>query len=183
MSSTAVQGQTDRGIHRRVEHIMGMLISLALRGRHTATTKDHQAWQEVINQGNPAGLTARAHLRRSTGRCNRRSGARRRVRGAAAHPRHHLCTRRPLAPAPSYGFSEAAVVTIGGLGGALVAWGLSVIARQVAHRSVRPGTLGDRRICWIRGRRGARPRGRTDGCRARQRSYVRQTRRGRAPRV
>jgi hypothetical protein len=32
MSSTAVQGRTDGGIHRRVEHIMGMPISLALRG-------------------------------------------------------------------------------------------------------------------------------------------------------
>jgi thiamine biosynthesis lipoprotein len=29
MSSTAVQGRTDGGIHRRVEHIMGMPISLA----------------------------------------------------------------------------------------------------------------------------------------------------------
>ena len=37
MSSTAGQGRTDGGIHRRVEHIMGMPISLALRGRHTAT--------------------------------------------------------------------------------------------------------------------------------------------------
>ena len=48
MSSTAVQGRTDGGIHRRVEHIMGMPISLALRGRHTATAAAHQAWQEVI---------------------------------------------------------------------------------------------------------------------------------------
>ena len=50
MSSTAVQGRTDGGIHRRVEHIMGMPISLAFRGRHTATAEGHQAWQEVINQ-------------------------------------------------------------------------------------------------------------------------------------
>jgi FAD:protein FMN transferase len=50
MSSTAVRGRTDDSVHRRVEHIMGMPISLALRGRHTATAEGHEAWQEVINQ-------------------------------------------------------------------------------------------------------------------------------------
>jgi FAD:protein FMN transferase len=50
MNSAAVQGRTDGGIHRRVEHIIGMPISLALRGRHTATAEGHDAWQEVINQ-------------------------------------------------------------------------------------------------------------------------------------
>lgn len=29
---------------------MGMPISLALRGRHTATAEGHEAWQEVTNQ-------------------------------------------------------------------------------------------------------------------------------------
>ena len=50
MSNTAVQGRTDRGIHRRVEHIIGMPINLAMRSRHTATTESHQTWQKVINQ-------------------------------------------------------------------------------------------------------------------------------------
>jgi thiamine biosynthesis lipoprotein len=38
------------GIRRRVDHMMGMPISLALRGRHTATAEGQKAWQEVINQ-------------------------------------------------------------------------------------------------------------------------------------
>jgi hypothetical protein len=35
MSSTAVQRRTDGGIHRRVEDIVGMPISIALRGAAT----------------------------------------------------------------------------------------------------------------------------------------------------
>ena len=50
MSNTAAQERTDRGIHRRVEHIIGMPINLAMRSRHTATAESHQTWQEVINQ-------------------------------------------------------------------------------------------------------------------------------------
>ena len=42
--------------------------------------------------GNLTGITARAHLRRSTGRCSRRPAARRRARGRAVHPPvRYLC--------------------------------------------------------------------------------------------
>ena len=50
MSRAAVQSETDGRIHRRVEHAMGMPISLAVRGRHTATAEADQAWQSVIDQ-------------------------------------------------------------------------------------------------------------------------------------
>jgi hypothetical protein len=139
MSSTAVQGQIDGGIHRRIEHIKGIPISLATRGRHTATAEGHERWREVINQGNPAGPTAQAHLRRSTGGCNPRSGARRRARGAPGATSPQVRTQRPPAPAPWYGFSEAAVVTIGGVaGGALVAWEFSVMLVKLLTRVFDP---------------------------------------------
>jgi FAD:protein FMN transferase len=35
-------------IHRRVEHVMGMPISLALRGRPTSSDAAEQAWEAVI---------------------------------------------------------------------------------------------------------------------------------------
>lgn len=50
MSSAAVEGRADAGIHRRVEHVMGMPISLAMRGRYAATPEADRAWQSVINQ-------------------------------------------------------------------------------------------------------------------------------------
>jgi thiamine biosynthesis lipoprotein len=50
MSSAAVEARTDGGIHRRVEHVMGMPISLAMRGRYAATTEADRAWQSVIDQ-------------------------------------------------------------------------------------------------------------------------------------
>jgi len=50
MSSTSVQGLADSRIQRRVEHLMGMPISLALRGRHATTVAGDQAWQATINQ-------------------------------------------------------------------------------------------------------------------------------------
>ena len=50
MSSTSVQGQADSRIQRRVEHLMGMPISLALRGRHASSLAGDRAWQAVINQ-------------------------------------------------------------------------------------------------------------------------------------
>jgi thiamine biosynthesis lipoprotein len=48
--STAVMGRADGRIHRRVEHVMGMPISVALRGRHAASTVGSKAWDAVINQ-------------------------------------------------------------------------------------------------------------------------------------
>ena len=122
MSNTAAQERTDRGIHRRVEHIIGMPINLAMRSRHTATAESHQTWQEVINQKIRPALGSSSPspfywpLQPEVW-CSPQGS-----RSGGGHPRHHLCTRRPPAPAPWYGFSEAAVVTIGGLGGALVAW-------------------------------------------------------------
>ena len=50
MSSAAVEGRADARIHRRVEHVMGMPISLAMRGRYAATPEADRAWQSVINQ-------------------------------------------------------------------------------------------------------------------------------------
>jgi thiamine biosynthesis lipoprotein len=50
MSSTSVQGQADSRIQRRVEHLMGMPISLALRGRHATTVAGDLAWQAAISQ-------------------------------------------------------------------------------------------------------------------------------------
>jgi FAD:protein FMN transferase len=50
MSSTSVQRQADSRIRRRVEHVMGMPISLALRGRHATTVAGDQAWQATISQ-------------------------------------------------------------------------------------------------------------------------------------
>jgi thiamine biosynthesis lipoprotein len=38
------------GLLRHVEHVMGMPISVALRGRHAATTAGDDAWQAVIEQ-------------------------------------------------------------------------------------------------------------------------------------
>ena len=50
MSTTSIHVRPDGGIRRRVEHVMGMPISLALRGRHTSSFEAEQAWQAVINR-------------------------------------------------------------------------------------------------------------------------------------
>jgi thiamine biosynthesis lipoprotein len=50
MSSAAVQSHTEGRISRRVEHVMGMPISLAVRGRHATTAEADQAWESVIDQ-------------------------------------------------------------------------------------------------------------------------------------
>jgi FAD:protein FMN transferase len=50
MSSVAVKMRADNRIHRRVEHVMGMPISLALRGRHAASVVASAAWEAVISQ-------------------------------------------------------------------------------------------------------------------------------------
>jgi thiamine biosynthesis lipoprotein len=50
MSGTAVIERADDRIQRRVEHLMGMPISLALRGRHAASAAGDEAWQAVIDQ-------------------------------------------------------------------------------------------------------------------------------------
>jgi thiamine biosynthesis lipoprotein len=36
--------------HRRVEHVMGMPISLAMRGRHADSTAGRDAWQAVVDE-------------------------------------------------------------------------------------------------------------------------------------
>jgi thiamine biosynthesis lipoprotein len=48
--SAAVVGLGGLGAHRQVEHVMGMPISVALRGRHGTTTAGHAAWREVIEE-------------------------------------------------------------------------------------------------------------------------------------
>ena len=50
MNSTAVTERADGRIQRRVEHLMGMPISLALRGRHAASAAGDNAWRAVIDQ-------------------------------------------------------------------------------------------------------------------------------------
>jgi FAD:protein FMN transferase len=50
MSTTSVQGRVDGRIQRRVEHVMGMPVSLALRGRHASSAAGREAWQAVIEQ-------------------------------------------------------------------------------------------------------------------------------------
>lgn len=50
MSIPTIQGRAADHIHRRVEHLMGMPISLALRGRHASSGAGREAWQAVINQ-------------------------------------------------------------------------------------------------------------------------------------
>ena len=128
MNSTAVQGLRDGDNHRPVEHIMRMPISLALRARHTATTKGHRhgGSDQPGKSGRPYGSSSPSPFYWPlqpevwcSPQGSRRGGAPSPSSlYSAAAPRH----LRGLV------FFEAAVVTIGGLaGGALVAWGLSVM--------------------------------------------------------
>jgi thiamine biosynthesis lipoprotein len=50
MSNVAMESRADGRISRRVEHVMGMPISLALRGRYAGTAEADRAWQFVITQ-------------------------------------------------------------------------------------------------------------------------------------
>jgi thiamine biosynthesis lipoprotein len=50
MSTASIQERADGGIRRRVEHVMGMPISLALRGRHASSLAAEQCWHAVINR-------------------------------------------------------------------------------------------------------------------------------------
>jgi thiamine biosynthesis lipoprotein len=50
MSSAAAKGRADGRIRRRIEHLMGMPISLALRGRHASSVAGDEAWQAVIKE-------------------------------------------------------------------------------------------------------------------------------------
>ena len=50
MNSTVVPRGTEGRIQRRVEHLMGMPISVALRGRHAASAAGREAWRAVIDQ-------------------------------------------------------------------------------------------------------------------------------------
>ena len=62
MSNTTILGRAahcaDR-IHRRVEHVMGMPISLALRGRHASSAAGRKAWQAVIKRSPEIGAKLR----------------------------------------------------------------------------------------------------------------------------
>ena len=46
--SAAVVGLASMGTHRRVEQVMGMPLSVALRGRHATTAAGEEAWQAVV---------------------------------------------------------------------------------------------------------------------------------------
>ena len=48
--SAAVVGLTGLRAHRRVEQVMGMPISVALRGRHSAASATEEAWQAVVEE-------------------------------------------------------------------------------------------------------------------------------------
>ena len=50
MNTTVVSRGAEGRIQRRVEHLMGMPISVALRGRHAASAAGLEAWHAVIDQ-------------------------------------------------------------------------------------------------------------------------------------
>jgi hypothetical protein len=50
MNTAPIERQAGRPVHRRVEHVMGMPISVALRGRHASSAEGGDAWQAVIEQ-------------------------------------------------------------------------------------------------------------------------------------
>jgi len=50
MSSPVVTGAVEAPLHREVEHLMGMPVSLALRGRHAGTTTGREAWHDVVEE-------------------------------------------------------------------------------------------------------------------------------------
>lgn len=50
MTSARVEDRAGGRIHRRIAHLMGMPISLALRGRHASSVAGDKAWQAVINE-------------------------------------------------------------------------------------------------------------------------------------
>lgn len=48
MSPTPAAVRAEERVHRHVEHVMGMPISLAMRGRHAGTGAGLEAWQRVV---------------------------------------------------------------------------------------------------------------------------------------
>jgi thiamine biosynthesis lipoprotein len=50
MNAGPDERQSDHRVRRHVEHVMGMPISVVLRGRHAATAAGRDAWQGVIDQ-------------------------------------------------------------------------------------------------------------------------------------
>jgi thiamine biosynthesis lipoprotein len=50
MNTAPNEQQAGKPVRRRVEHVMGMPISLALRGRHALSAEGGEAWQAVIEQ-------------------------------------------------------------------------------------------------------------------------------------
>ena len=48
--SPAGSPDSDRRLYRRAEHVMGMPISLAIRGRHATDQAGHAAWTAVVDQ-------------------------------------------------------------------------------------------------------------------------------------
>ena len=50
MTGVTAERATEDRVHRHVEHVMGMPISLALRGRHAGTDLGRAAWQDVMEE-------------------------------------------------------------------------------------------------------------------------------------
>jgi FAD:protein FMN transferase len=50
MSTAPIEQQAGKPVRRQFEHVMGMPISVALRGRHAASAEGGEAWQSVIEQ-------------------------------------------------------------------------------------------------------------------------------------
>lgn len=50
MSTAPIERKAGELIRRQVEHVMGMPISVALRGRHASSADGSDAWQAVIDQ-------------------------------------------------------------------------------------------------------------------------------------
>lgn len=50
MNTAPIERQAGNPVRRRVEHVMGMPISLALRGRHASSADGSDAWEAVLEQ-------------------------------------------------------------------------------------------------------------------------------------
>jgi thiamine biosynthesis lipoprotein len=50
MTQTTAGARPGAGTTRHVEHLMGMPISLALRGRHADTIRGREAWDAVVDE-------------------------------------------------------------------------------------------------------------------------------------
>lgn len=74
-------------VHRQVEHVMGMPVSLALRGRHAGDRRSMVAWQDAVGMlREPTGCSAPTDL---APRCPGSDAAR--PPSGTTHPRSRRC--------------------------------------------------------------------------------------------